>query len=44
MLVMTDGGFDFSGADCVGWMLEAGFRDMQMVPLSGGLSMIVGTK
>ena len=44
MLVMTDGGFDFSGADCVGWMLGAGFRDMYLEPLSGGLSMIVGTK
>ena len=24
MLIMTEGGFDFSGADCVGWMQEAG--------------------
>jgi hypothetical protein len=27
MLIMTDGGFDFSAADCSNWMLETGMRD-----------------
>lgn len=44
MLVMTAGGFDFTGADCIGWMREAGFRDMRVGPLASGQSMIVGLK
>jgi hypothetical protein len=44
MLVMTDGGFDFTAADCIEWMQVAGFRDMQVEPLSGELSMVIGTK
>jgi len=44
MLVMTAGGFDFTGADCVGWMREAGFSNMRVEPLTGGQSMVVGTK
>jgi hypothetical protein len=27
MLIETPGGFDYSGADCTGWMKEAGFRE-----------------
>jgi hypothetical protein len=41
MLIMTAGGFDFTAADCIGWMGEAGFRDMQVAPLPCGQSMIV---
>ena len=26
MLIETPGGFDYTGADCAGWMKEAGFR------------------
>ena len=26
MLVLTDAGFDYTGADCQGWMADAGFR------------------
>ena len=26
MLIETAGGFDYTGADCMGWMKEAGFR------------------
>jgi hypothetical protein len=26
MLVETPGGFDYTGADCAGWMKEIGFR------------------
>jgi hypothetical protein len=41
MLVMTAGGFDFSGADCIGWMQEVGFRDMRAEPLTPDQSMVV---
>ena len=27
MLIETPGGFDYTGADCRGWMREAGFRE-----------------
>jgi hypothetical protein len=44
MLIETRGGFDFSGADCIGWMLDAGFSAARVVPLSGAYSAVVGTK
>ena len=44
MLVMTSGGFDFTGADCMGWMREAGFQDMRIEALSDDHSMVVGYK
>ena len=44
MLVMTSGGFDFTAADCVRWMREAGFRDMRVEALTEDQSMIVGMK
>ena len=44
MLIMTEGGFDFTAADCIGWMREAGFRDIDVHPLEGGKSMIAGRK
>jgi hypothetical protein len=44
MLIETPGGFDYTGADCVGWMREAGFRDACVQPLTGQHSMVVGTK
>jgi hypothetical protein len=44
MLLMTAGGFDFTGADCVGWMREAGFRDMRVEKLATDQSMVVGAK
>jgi hypothetical protein len=44
MLVMTAGGFDFTGADCIAWMREAGFRDMRVEPLTAAQSMVVGVK
>jgi hypothetical protein len=44
MLIMTDGGFDFSGADCVSWLQEAGFRDMRVERLTYEQSMVVGFK
>ena len=37
-------GFDFTGADCSGWMREAGFRDIRVEPLTAEQSMVVGIK
>jgi hypothetical protein len=44
MLIETRGGFDYTGADCAGWMHEAGFRQTRVEPLSGADSMVVGVK
>ncbi|MBV9747272.1 MAG: methyltransferase [Acetobacteraceae bacterium] len=44
MLIETPGGFDYTGADCTGWMREAGFREVSVQPLTGRHSMVVGTK
>jgi SAM-dependent methyltransferase len=44
MLIETEGGFDYTGADCVGWMKEAGFRETYVEHLVGPDSMVVGTK
>jgi hypothetical protein len=44
MLIETPGGFDYTGADCVGWMKEAGFREIRVEHLVGPDSMVVGIK
>jgi hypothetical protein len=44
MLIETPGGFDYTGADCMGWMKEAGFRETRVEHLAGPDSMVVGTK
>ena len=44
MLIETPGGFDYTGADCIGWMQEAGFRDCRVEHLVGPDSMVVGFK
>lgn len=44
MLIETPGGFDFTGADCMGWMREAGFAQTRVEPLVGQDSMVVGIK
>ena len=44
MLIETPGGFDYTGADCIGWMKEAGFRDAYVEHLAGPDSMVVGFK
>lgn len=44
MLVETPGGFDYTGADCCGWLKEAGFRETRVEPLTGVDSMVVGVK
>ena len=44
MLIETNGGFDYTGAECIGWMKEAGFREAKVQPLAGPDSMVIGTK
>jgi len=44
MLIETRGGFDYTGADCSGWMREAGFRETRGEHLSGPDSMVIGVK
>jgi hypothetical protein len=44
MLIETHGGFDYTGADCAGWMREAGFTQTRVEPLSGPDSMVVVVK
>ncbi len=44
MLIETPGGFDYTGADCSGWMKEAGFSATRVEPLVGPDSMVVGIK
>ncbi|MBV8205153.1 MAG: methyltransferase, partial [Acidobacteria bacterium] len=44
MLVETPGGFDYTGADCCGWMKEAGFRETRVEHLVGPDSMVIGIK
>jgi SAM-dependent methyltransferase len=44
MLIMTEGGFDFTAADCIAWMREAGFREMRVETLVASHSMIVAEK
>lgn len=44
MLIETSGGFDYTGADCVGWMKEAGFSQTRIQHLVGPDSMVVGIK
>jgi hypothetical protein len=40
----TEEGFDYTGADCSGWMKEAGFSETRVEPLEGAESMVVGIK
>ena len=44
MLIETEGGFDYTGADCAGWMRDAGFRSTYVERLVGPTSMVVGIK
>ncbi len=44
MLLAGPGGFNFTGADCIGWMREIGFRDIRIEPLTADQSMVVGIK
>ena len=44
MLIETPGGFDYTGADCISWMQEAGFKDCRVEHLVGPDSMVIGIK
>jgi len=44
MLIETLGGFDYTGADCQGWMREAGFSSTSVTHLVGPDSMVVAIK
>ncbi len=44
MLIETPGGFDYTGADCSGWMKAAGFSQTRVEPLVGPDSMVIGIK
>jgi len=44
MLIETPGGFDYTGAECMGWMKEAGFRETRVEHLVGPDSMVIGIK
>jgi hypothetical protein len=44
MLIETPGGFDYTGADCTGWMREVGFSEARVEHLVGPDSMVIGVK
>jgi len=44
MMLETPGGFDYTGADCAGWMKEAGFCETRMEHLVGPDSMVIGIR
>lgn len=44
MLIETHGGFDYTGAECLSWMKETGFRDARVEHLLGPDSMVIGIK
>jgi hypothetical protein len=44
MLIETRGGFDYTAADCQGWMRDVGFSDTYAQHLVGPDSMVVGIK
>jgi hypothetical protein len=44
MLIETPGGFDYTGADCQGWMNIVGFSETRVQPLLGPESMVIGIK
>lgn len=44
MLIETEHGFDYTAADCMGWMADAGFSTTRVEHLVGPDSMVIGTK
>ena len=44
MLIETHEGFDYTAADCRGWMADVGFRESYVEPLLGPDSMVVAVK
>jgi hypothetical protein len=44
MLIETEHGFDYTAADCVAWMTDAGFSTTRVEHLVGPDSMVIGVK
>ncbi|HVW85361.1 MAG TPA: methyltransferase [Bryobacteraceae bacterium] len=44
MLIETPDGFDYSGADCQGWLKEAGFRETRVEHLVGPDYVVIAVK
>ena len=44
MLIETSGGFDYTPADCRGWMKATGFRRTSVVPLTETESMVIAIR
>jgi SAM-dependent methyltransferase len=44
MLIETQGGYDYSGDECAGWMRQAGFGSTSVTHLAGPDSMVVAIK
>lgn len=44
MLLVTSGGFVYTGSECGSWMREAGFHDIRVEELTATESMVVGIK
>jgi hypothetical protein len=44
MLIETSDGFDYTGAECSGWMKDAKFRETRVEHLVGPDSMVIGIK
>ncbi len=44
MLIETPSGADYTGADCAGWLRDAGFGETRVEPLVGPDSMVIGIK
>jgi hypothetical protein len=44
MLIETPGGFDYSGADCIGWLTDAGFENCRVEHLVGPDGMVIGIR
>jgi hypothetical protein len=44
LLLESPGGFGYTGADCLGWLADAGFRDCRVEALAGQEFMVLGFK
>jgi len=44
MLIESYGGFDYTGADRIGWMKDAGFKEARVEHLVGPDSMVIDIK
>ena len=44
MLIETPAGFDYTAAECIGWMKDAGFRQARVEHLAGPDSMVIALK